>query len=853
MRSRIPLLLSCSALLAVAVAQLWPGLSAGLSPPISWDHGSHLGKAMLTAELLPSIRGWSDRIETGLPLNTLYTASGPLWVLLFRLFTPFLEWHQTYALSIVGFRFMVGFTVYRLARVAGAGPLAATLAGIATLADIGDHSEGGWFYDVLYGVWPMSLAMCFFFLAYADLIELAEAKVPLPQLKRLMARAMVLLGIALFSHQMSLVSFGLLLPVLVAVRATSRTGSRAEGSVREDLKRTLPVALVASLIAAWWMVPMLAESGWLENHGQLYQGTENMGARIVGGEGILNGGAWTGVLFAIGLGLGLMGRPTRKVLAIGVIVAMLVSSSGWFVAFDVPRYLPAFGRIMYPRLMMVAKPMGFALLGCVLHDLFMRVRPALKAQLRTGPGRLGAALSIALVIPFVPGIPAQLNELVFEREVTTTATLGTWNDWRAAWRWVEERPDSSPFYRVGYFSLSTHLPQATVGYTRRPMHITGTLVGETFRNKTDSSHPDALRAINVRYVITEGPATGELARELDPIESFGVLRLYELRGWSSDVVSAPLGEATPIVEHYEDERVVFRPEGARSVVIHRAIGPGWTATADGVAIPFEEERVYDSPALTLMRLELPEGVERVEIRYHGFRGSFVFGWLLTLLGLLVVGLLAGGWDRLPETRRAALLSRVDTMRARVTERVPPAARDRIHAWWPAVVCLAPFLAVGLLAMRGARGTHLTLTPHTVSVESESGNTACTGDGTRHLCPDGTTIERIHVAVDGWYHSCLSARPVRGGDLVMTWHDVAMSGALHLTAGVDDQAFLRTGEPIEVEVTIDESDPVLMRVPLSHELITEDVSLPEGERHDVRIVVRSHSTDRRWLCLDAIAR
>jgi hypothetical protein len=275
--------------------------------------------------------------------------------------------------------------------------------------------------------------------------------------------------------------------------------------------------------------------------------------------------------------------------------------------------------------------------------------------------------------------------------------------------------------------------------------------------------------------------------------------------------------------------------------------------ADGVSIPFQEERVYDSPALALMRLELPEGVERVEIRYHGFRGSFVFGWLLTLLGLVVVGLLAGGWDRIPEVTRGALLSQFDSVRGRVTGRIPSSARDRIHAWWPAVVCLAPFLAVGLLAMRGARGTHLTLTPHAVAIENESGRTPCSGDGTRHLCPDGTTVERIHVAVDGWYHSCLSARPVRGGDLVMTWNDVALSGALHLTAGVDDQAFLRTGEPIEVEVTIDEADPVLMRVPLSHELVTEDVALPEGQHHDVRIVVRSNATDRRWLCLDAIAR
>ena len=130
-----------SALLALAVAQLWPGLVQGLAPPISWDHGSHLGKAMLTAELLPSLRGWTDLVECGVPLNTLYTPSGTLWVLLFRLFTPFLAWHQSYAIAIVGFRFLVAFSVLRLSRAAGAGVLPAALGGVLALADTGDHSD----------------------------------------------------------------------------------------------------------------------------------------------------------------------------------------------------------------------------------------------------------------------------------------------------------------------------------------------------------------------------------------------------------------------------------------------------------------------------------------------------------------------------------------------------------------------------------------------------------------------------------------------------------------------------------------------------------------------------------------
>lgn len=855
--SWLAVLIALATLLLLVVAQHWPGLSHDLSPPISWDHGSHLGKAMLTARMLPSVRGWTDLVETGLPLNTMYTPSGPLWILLFRAFTPFLAWHQTYALAIVGFRFMVALTTFRLARVAGAGVVGATLAGVLTLADVGDHSEGGWFYDVLYGVWPMSLAMCFFFLAYADLLEVVTYRGEPLRLRRLMARAMVLLGIALFSHQMSLVAFGLLLPVLIAVRATARRPGE-DASLRQDLSRVLPVAVVAALVAAWWMVPMLTMSRWLEDHGQLYVGTDDMGARMVAGEGILRGGVWTGVLAAIGLGTSVFAKPTRRVLAIGALVAMLVGSAGWFVWLDVPRYLPAFGRIMYPRLMMVAKPLIFACVGCALSDLVAGMAPAVRSQLRTPQGKLGALIAVALLVPFLPSVPDRLMDLIVRRDVTTTASLGTWNDWQAVWAHVDalpggRSPETNDFYRVAYFSDSTHLPQAAPAYSHRPGHITGPLVGESFRNKTDSTHPDALRAINVRYVVTEGPATGELAGELTQLETFGALRLYELEGWHGDVASAPLGEASPVIESYGDDHVVLRPEGARVVVVRRAMGPGWTAEADGVEIPIGEERVYDSPALRLIRLELPAGVERVELRYHGFGSLYLIGWLFTLIGLAAALAVAGGWERIPVARRQLVIDRVRALGVRARTRVSPRVVEGAVRFWPALVCIAPFAAVALLAARGARGTHLPIVPHEAAIVAASGATeSCGGAARSHVC-GGNEIGVSHLAVDGVFHSCLTARPPRSGALVLTWDDLPMSGTLHLGAGIDDQAFLRTGEPVELTVSIDGGPPEVMRVPVSHEWITADVPVPAGDVHDVRIEVRSRATDRRWLCLDAVAR
>jgi hypothetical protein len=359
--------------------------------------------------------------------------------------------------------------------------------------------------------------------------------------------------------------------------------------------------------------------------------------------------------------------------------------------------------------------------------------------------------------------------------------------------------------------------------------------------------------MNVRYVVTEGPASGALAGAVSELERFGALRLHELNGWSDRVVDAPLGEAIPTLSVYEDERVVFAPEGARSVVIRRATGPGWHAYADGVEVPIEEERVYDSPRLRLMRLELPAGVREVELVYRGFRAPFVLGWLLTLLGLAAVVLLAGGWEMLPAERRDALITVASRFGSGAWARAPERVRALLSAHWPALACAAPLVGLGLVIALGARGTHLPRTPHEARIERGDGSVLpCSGGGARHVCA-GTTVERTQVAVDGVYHSCLSAWPVREGALVLAWQGVPMSGSLRIGAGVDDQAFLRTGEPIEVTVRLDEEAPEVLRVPLSHEWVTLDVPLARSGPHDLRLEVRSRETSRRWLCLDAVAR
>ena len=838
------------AIIAVAGAQLWPGLSADLSPPIGWDHGSHLGKAILTWEhLLPSLRGWTDLVETGVPLNTVYGPTGMLWVLAFRCITPWLAWHQTYALAFAGFRALVGLSVYRLARVASAGRVGAVIAAFIALADQGTHSEGGWFYDVVFGVWPMSLAMCVLFFGIADLLVYVEQGAATHAGRWARARAMVLLGIALFSHQMCLVALAMLLPVLVIVRSTD---GREKPALRETLARALPALAVAGLIASWWMLPMLGLSAWLDDHGQLYTTTMDVGARMVRAEGVYSGGAWTGVLVSLALASSLFARGPRRFLALFAVLATFVGTTGWFLSLDMARWLPPLGRIVFPRMMMIAKPAYFALAGAVVSDVLARTGPSLRAALAKPGGIVGVVLTLALLAPFAPEVLEASAVLLWRRSTTTTATLPEWNDFQAVWQWVREQPDDA-FFRVAYVHDGTHLAQASPAYTARAGHTPGVLVGEAFRNTPDSIDPDALRAINVRYVAYFSPLPQRLLRQCTDVTQLGVAHVCELADWSREVVSDVEGAVHPLVSHLEDERLVFDPAGARSVIVRRALAPAWRASVDGVAIPITEERVVDSPHLRLMRLALPEGAHEVVLSYRRTGPLDVLGLLLTLLGLAIALLVTSR-----SARAASVRTWIDTnLGERVLTRVPSRLRDVFDRRWPAYACALPVVIVLLVIARSARGTHFAylLDDSIVRLIRPIENEICarTGGVARCVTAADIAVERNAVVVDGRYHSCITAGPAHGSPLRISWQDVQLGGTLTLGAGVSDTTQSHGGgSMLGVRALVDGEEVLSLAVPNGRAWVEGRAPIARGT-HDIDFEIAPAQGSQRELCFDAIVR
>lgn len=828
LRAVLPDVACVLALCTVALAQLWPGLSHGLAPPISWDHGAHLGKAMLTEEeLLPFVRGWTDRVELGVPLNTMYGLGGTLWLLCFRFLTfHALDWWQVYAVAVAAFRCVVGLSVFRVARAYGAGRIGALVGGVLALADPGDHSAGGWFYDVDFGVWPMSLAMCLVVLGIAELPRALDGG------RAASVRGALFFGAALIAHPFALPATACVLPFLLSGRVLD--GVR----LRETLARATPVVAVAGLIGAFWFLPFLADRAQLDDHGQFGSSFDELGDWLATARYPLRAGPWEAVLVPVALVFGLASRGRRRWLALAAAAALLVSTRSWLAGTHALRMLPALGRIMYPRFLMIAKPLFFALVGLLAHELVSRAA----AELRSGGrvrARIGLAIAMLVVLPVSIGAVKATWESVATRTVTTSDVRADFPDILAYAAYMQRQP-RTPFFRVAYLDESSHLFQVAGALTGHGSHQLTPLVAETFGNVSDSRDAAALREMNVRYVVTLG-GPGIYGSATHVVRRFGRLTLWEIAGWTPELAWDPSGAHTPHVSWQRRDAVAIDPGGATTVVVRRAFDPGWSAESDGRAVPIARHGVPDSPRLTVMELALPPGTRHVVLRYGAWRAADVLGALCLCLGL--VGLVALA---LPRARiavlRQRLMSRVVVRRPRTVRRV-------------AFACLALLLGT-VLARSWLRYDFVRHTP-VVSVRGPSGERTCTtpSDEGGVVCGPANALRvgPTMQGVDGILHDCIAAVPQPGGlTTVVRYPAVPLAGRLHVGGGISDETMAGgRGAPVDVAAFVDGRLVTALSVPNGRRWVESDVPVPGGV-HEVRFEVRATDADRRVLCFDAIA-
>lgn len=850
MTRRVPLapadLVGPLLLIGVAVAQLWPAIAAGLAAPISWDHGAHLGKAMLTAqELLPNVRGWTDLVEAGVPLNTLYSVGGPLWVLLWRIPTLGLEWSQTYCVAFTAFRVLVGLAPYRLARAAGASRTGAFFAGLLALTDHGDHSEGGWFYDVTYGVWPMSLAMCFLFLGLAELLD-GDAR---RGTRGALARAALLFGAALVTHQMPLVGLATLLPLLWLGRWLDGAGDAAALGVRAAV-----AACLGALLAGFWLVPMLAQAAFVADHGQLYRSFVELGEGVATGQMVLRAGPFTAVLVAVGMLRGLIATGRRRLLAVAALAMIVLSSRTWLAETDALRVLPALGKIMYPRFLMLAKPMEMVLAGWLVGDVLEAGARELRARLRGLRGALALALVVLLLAPFGRGLWRGFVTVALERPLETTATSPLWPHFLAYAAWHAERRE--PFHRAAYRHDASHLFQGAPAFTGVPAHKVGMLIAETFSNTVPSGRASVLAEMNVRYLVTTGGRIDGSGAE--PVARFGPIAVFEHQGFRSEPASVlPRGAARAGAEGGEPDRrgavqvvslardrVTLRAEGPGTLVLRRAYAPGWKARVDGRSAAVSRHPVPESFGLEFSAVALGPGPHEVVFAYDAWRAPDVTGLLATALGALLLLTLVASPRPLAGLDRIA--GRLRTLGFRLSPRAVALS-----------VLAALALGAGAYATRRGRrlSDHLREARYEL-VDARGIRTACDA---RHesggwQCPSaewlwvGPTIQ----PVAGKLRSCTWMHPPGpGSEGVLTFPRVALGRRLRLGAGVSDEAYTegQDGPPVTLEVRVDGVSIGAIEAAWSPSWSEVELPTPEGT-HEVTLIVRAARDSRRFFCFDA---
>ena len=215
-------------------------------------------------------------------------------------------------------------------------------------------------------------------------------------------------------------------------------------------------------------------------------------------------------------------------------------------------------------------------------------------------------------------------------QLPTHHSADWWGASRAVGQWLAQQPrleftrvatvTGQHDHRLLFAPIRSGLPQYKVGYS--PAFL--------FRHAPTSGSPETLRALSVRYVVSNRDVPRPDMKELVRFEPLGI---YELDGWNPRRWHVIAGEAT-VDELRFDERgmefVVRTAEQGARIVLHVAPYVRWQAWLDGEELPLASVVPEDPHDPVFMSLPLRPG--RLALRYVRRTLDWV-GLLVSLLGL----------------------------------------------------------------------------------------------------------------------------------------------------------------------------------------------------------------------------
>jgi hypothetical protein len=575
--------------------------------PLSHDHPTHAFKAWhFWTEMLARGRlsGWSHHWGFGFPSDELVPSGGELWVALFRVLSlGQLSWLRTYALAFAAFllfKAAMAFVFTRRFFGAPAGVVAAWL----TSLDVGAFSEGGWVWNTEWGVWPVSLAMCFCLFAFVQL----DSVLRLGRMRHVLCAGMSIAG-ALLAHQVALIVLAAAVPLLLVDRWV---GPRPAPLSR--LGGAFGAVLFGVLLAAFNIVPFVARSRYTMDLGvsdkpigqQLLQLVElRTFARL---SPVVHALGFAGAWFA--LRAGRRGALFVSAAALGFV---LLASNLLTGVLHLERIVPSLIKIEAPRMLLVAKLFWFPLAGygvTQLWSLIGRIRAAVPARQRVLRMSLRVALLAALVLPASP----RLYQTWIEKGVQGEADTAYWADMEHAFAWAKAQRALEPgHYRIAYkMHPDDHTSTLAPVYGGGLSFKIGDTASQIFDGVPMTDGPEMLEALSVRYVVSGTP----LPEPLFTLErSYGALGVYRFNRFDPDPFRL-IGPGQAELLELSPERLRVRLSGTTGesrLRLHVAAYERWRVAVDGRELPITTVAVAGAEDPILM--EVPAAAGELSLEY----------------------------------------------------------------------------------------------------------------------------------------------------------------------------------------------------------------------------------------------
>jgi hypothetical protein len=570
--------------------------------PVSQDHANHyFATHILVREMVASGRffGWTDSLGTGYPFgDTYHTPSYLVTGLLALVSFGLVPLTVSYAFGIV-----LAWVVPAVAVTAWtrriAGPVGATVAGLAFALDMGSDREGGWVYAMFHGVWTQHIGAGVWVLALLALFRLVEK----PTTRRLAAAALTA-GLALWIHPMNSVTLliGAVLLFLIQYLMGPRPASDED---KQSTVMLVPALLAAGVIGLVWVLRMVLAGDVVFASVAYWESLQQLMAHLLEGELMENQLALISVLGLVGLiQLAAAGGRFKTFTLVLPAVCLLVGSMAVVLESDMGLAGGSLGIMQYRRFSVAAKPFWYAMSGAGITTVGLALKSDLAARVAARwPAR------VLLFAVFAPFLAAALSAVpgLFRSPVAmplTAARTGDADNLSRIHRALEAEAKQCPksgcravyFEKPGHGGLYPVISMADTGFAWLP---TLTLPANNFEWINNTMDIDVMAKRGVSVVISKWPLEHE---RLEEIGIFGRHRLYRVAGARAVRAVVEEGPGRAKIQSWEPERRVIRLEGTDASTGLLVVQPPyrkWHAEQSGRALPIER-RVEDGQVLSFI-------------------------------------------------------------------------------------------------------------------------------------------------------------------------------------------------------------------------------------------------------------